>query len=710
MAGVPLRVLLVEDHPAEAELIAELLRRSRREPFELEHVGRLAEGLARLERGGIDAVLLDFSLPDSTGLATYRSVHAAAPRVPVVILTNLDDEEMAGNAVREGAQDYLLKRELDTAVLARAIRYAVERSAAKEALLESEQRYALAVQGASDGLWDWNLATGLTYYSPRWAAILGVPPELLGPQIDEWFSRVHPDDAQPLKEALAAHLDGRESHFEHEHRLRCADLEHRWVLARGVAVRSSAGTPTRMAGSLTDISTRKLAEERLLHDAFHDALTGLPNRTLFLDRLGVALEQSRRHKGLAFAVLFLDLDRFKNLNDSLGHSAGDSLLVDFAARLRACLRPGDTVARLGGDEFGILLSDVTAPEDATHIAERLQELLERPFAIGPHEVVITASIGIALGSAAYDSPEDVLRDTDTAMYRAKASGRACFQVFDQAMHSSVAALLKLEMDLRRAVERSSFIMHYQPIISLDVGRIAGFEGLVRWIDPERGIVPPQRFISVAEETGLIVPIGWWALRETCAQVRRWQEKWPTDPPLYASVNVSGKIFGQGDIVERVRNLLAETGLPATSLRLEITEGILMDHGEQALQILGELRAFGVQFSIDDFGTGFSSLSYLQRFSYDTLKIDRSVIAGMQEKADVSAIVQTIVGLGSRLGMSVVAEGVETEGQYEHLKAMHCPAAQGFWFSHPVDAAMAETLIARPPSWASLPELEARPEA
>ena len=700
MAGIPLRVLLVEDNPLEAELIAELLRRSRRESFDLEHAERLSAGLARLERGGIDAVLLDFSLPDSAGLATYRRVHALAPRVPVVILTNLDDEEVAGSAVREGAQDYLLKRELDTAVLVRAIRYAVERTGADEALLESEQRYALAVQGASDGVWDWNLATGATYYSPRWATILGVTPELLAPAVDEWLSRVHPDDAQALKEALAAHLDGKDAHFEHEHRLRCADLAYRWVLARGVAVRDSSGAPTRMAGSLTDITIRKLAEERLLHDAFHDALTGLPNRTLFLDRLGVALEQSRRHKGLAFAVLFLDLDRFKNLNDSLGHSAGDTLLVDFAGRLRSCLRPGDTVARLGGDEFGILLADVKAPEGATHIAERIQELLETPFEIGPHEVVITASIGIALGSAEYDRPEDILRDTDTAMYRAKASGRSCFQVFDQAMHSSVAALLKLEMDLRRAVERSSFVMHYQPIIALDAGRIAGFEGLVRWVDPERGIVPPMRFISVAEETGLIVPIGWWALRETCAQVRRWQQRWPSDPPLYASVNVSGKIFSQTDMVETVWRVLEETGLPPTSLRLEITESILMDHGELALQILGELRALGVQFSIDDFGTGFSSLSYLQRFSYDTLKIDRSFIAGMQDKADVSAIVQTIVGLGSRLGMSVVAEGVETAGQFEHLKAMRCPAAQGFWFSEPVEAAKAEKLISRQRSWAA----------
>jgi len=700
MAVRLLRVLLVEDNPLEAELVAELLRRSRADSFELEHVERLADALARVARGGVDVVLLDFSLPDSSGLATYRRLHAAATRIPVVILTNLDDEEVAGCAVREGAQDYLIKRELDTAVLVRAIRYAVERTHAEEALLESEQRYALAVQGANDGLWDWNIATGATFFSPRWAAILGLTPGLVGSTIDEWFSRIHPDDVGGLKEALSAHFEGKEAQFEHEHRLRCADLEFRWVLARGVAVRDGAGAPTRMAGSLTDITVRKRAEERLLHDAFHDALTGLPNRTLFLDRLGLSLDQSRRHKGITFAVLFLDLDRFKNLNDSLGHSAGDSLLVDFSVRMKACVRPGDTVARLGGDEFGVLLCDVSAPGDATRVAERIQELLEKPFEIGPHEVVITASIGIALGSTAYDCPEDLLRDTDTAMYRAKNAGRACFQVFDQAMHSSVAALLKLEMDLRRAVERSSFVMHYQPIIALEAGRIVGFEGLVRWVDPERGIVPPMRFISVAEETGLIVPIGWWTLREACRQVRQWQDRWPFDPPLYASVNVSGKIFGQPDIVERVWNVLEETGLPATSLRLEITEGILMDHGEAALKVLAELRAIGVQFSVDDFGTGYSSLSYLQRFSYDTLKIDRSFIAGMQDKPDVNAIVQTIVGLGNRLGIGVVAEGVETVGQFERLKAMHCPSAQGFWFSEPVDPIRAERLMSEKLPWVS----------
>ena len=696
MASDVLRVLLVEDCSAEAELVCDVLGLARGERFAVERADCLGSALERLAGAAFDVVLLDFSLPDSVGLETYEKVHERASDVPVVILTNLDDEETAVRAVREGAQDYLLKRELATGLLVRAIRYAIERSRSERALRESEQRYALAVQGANDGIWDWDLTDGTAYFSPRWRALTGCG---AGETTSAaWFGRVHPEDLRELQNAVDAHLAGAEPHFEHEHRLRGSDGEYRWVLARGLAVREGAGRPTRMAGSLTDIVDRKRAEARLLHDAFHDALTELPNRSLFVDRLGLALEQSRRHKGVSFAVLFLDLDRFKNLNDSLGHSAGDTLLVEFAGRLQSCLRPGDTVARLGGDEFGVLLTEVDGPEDATRVAERIQELLRQPFSISATEVVSTASIGIALGSSAYERPDDILRDADTAMYRAKAAGRACFQVFDKAMHSSVAALLKLEMDLRRAVEKHSFVMHYQPIVSLPDGRIVGFEGLVRWVDPERGVVLPERFISVAEETGLIVPLGWWVLEETCRQVRAWQGRFPVSPPLYASVNISGKLFGQPDVVERVWRIAEETGLPPTSLRLEITESVLMDHGDVALRVLSELRALGVQFSVDDFGTGFSSLSYLQRFSYDTLKIDRSFIAGMADKADVGAIVQSIVGLGNVLGMNVVAEGVETPAQLERLNAMHCPSAQGFWFSRPVGRQEAERLLGTSRPW------------
>jgi diguanylate cyclase (GGDEF)-like protein/PAS domain S-box-containing protein len=696
----PLKVLLIEDSPEEADLIRAMLFKSRRETVAVDHVVRLQEGLQRLQEGAFDIVLLDFSLPDSSGLASFERAREVAPGMPIVILTNLDDDETALRAVREGAQDYLVKRKVNDELLLRSIRYAIERRHAERALWESEERYALAVDGANDGIWDWNLATNTTYFSPRWKAVLGYRDHEIGESIEEWFSRVHPDDSVGLKKALDAHLAGQEPHFEHEQRMSCKDNTVIWVLARGVAVRDAEGKPTRMAGSLTDISARKRAEEQLLHDALYDALTQLPNRALFLDHLGLAMDQARRRKNMLLAVLFVDLDRFKNINDSLGHSVGDELLVQLARRLTHFLRPGDTVARLGGDEFAILLNDVHGASDATRVAERLQELVREKVEVAGREVFTSASVGVALSSPSYKHPEEILRDADTAMYRAKAAGRGCYQVFDQTMHRSVVALLKLETELRRAVELKQFVVHYQPIVSLENGRIVGFEALVRWKHPERGLVSPEHFIAVAEETGLVVPLGWWVLRQSCRNAREWQQLFPAEPPLYVSVNISGKVVMQPDMFDRVMGILEETGLPATSLRLEITENVIMDHGDVALAKLAQFHTLGVQFSVDDFGTGYSSLSYLQRFSYDTLKIDRSFIAEMERKGDASAIVQTIVALANMLKINVVAEGVETALQLARLREIGCSHAQGFWFSKPVDRAATQAMLLHAPVWQS----------
>jgi diguanylate cyclase (GGDEF)-like protein/PAS domain S-box-containing protein len=700
MAGEarPVTVLLIEDNLEEAELIRLMLTQSKRETLEVEHVTRLQEGLKRLQGEPVDVVLLDFSLPDSSGLASFEQAREVASHVPIVILTNLDDEEIALRAVREGAQDYLVKRQVDKELLLRSIRYAIERMHAEKALWESEERYALAVNGANDGLWDWNLKGGSAHFSPRWKAMLGYREEEIGTDIDEWFSRVHRDDSVALHKALEAHFTGQEPHFEHEHRMRCKDGASVWVLSRGLAVRDAAGKPTRLAGSLTDISARKRTQEQLLHDALYDPLTQLPNRTLFLDHLGLSMDQARRRKNSVVAVLFMDLDRFKNINDSLGHSVGDELLVELARRLTHFLRPGDTVARLGGDEFAVLLNDVHGASDATRVAERIQELIREKIVIGGREVFTCASIGVALSSPGYKRPEEILRDADTAMYRAKAAGRGCYQVFDQTMHRNAVALLKLETELRRAVELKQFVMHYQPIVSLEKGRIVGFEGLVRWKHPERGLVNAERFIAVAEETGLIVPLGWWVMRQACRHAREWQQLLPSQPPLYVSVNVSGKVVMQPDMFDRVTAILEETGLPPTSLRLEITENVIMDHGDIALAKLAQFHDLGVQFSVDDFGTGYSSLSYLQRFSYDTLKIDRSFISGMESKGDVSAIVQTIVALANMLKINVVAEGVETSVQLRRLREIGCSHAQGFWFSRPVDRAATQALLLHPPEW------------
>jgi diguanylate cyclase (GGDEF)-like protein/PAS domain S-box-containing protein len=692
------RVLLVEDCPDHADLIRGKLKRSQRMRSEITHVDRLNKGLDLLENGQFDVVLLDFSLPDSFGLETFRRTHAVAPRTPIIVLTSLDDNDLAVQAVREGAQDYLIKREADTRLLVRSILYAIERQVAEDKLRDSEERYALAVRGANDGLWDWDLVADRVFFSPRWKAMHGFAGGDVGDSPREWLDRIHPDDRPPFRRHLDAHLAGATDHLEFEHRMRNAAGEYLWVLARGVAVRDPKGTAYRMAGSQTDITARKRAEHQLQHDALHDGLTGLANRVLFMDRLACALADLQRRASPNFAVLFFDLDRFKNINDSLGHTVGDKLLVGIARRLEHFLRPGDTVARLGGDEFAILIHRVDDASGAIHVADRIQEILSMNFSIDGHDVLVTASIGIAHSSTGYTNPEEILRDADIAMYRAKAQGKARYEVFDRDMHQSAVSLLKIETELRHSVHRNEFVMHYQPIVSLTHGRIVGFEGLVRWQHPERGLVSPDHFIAIAEETGLIVPLGWWVLRECCRQTRRWQHQFPSDPQLWVSVNMSGKLFMKPDMVDEMLGILEETGLEPGSLRLEVTENVVMDHADTAVRNLMELRGLGVQLSIDDFGTGYSSLSYLQRFHYDSLKIDRSFVSKLGTAGDSRAIVETILNLANSLGIGVVAEGIETAEQVDRLRRMQCPHGQGYWFSRPLTVPAAEELMASEPSW------------
>jgi diguanylate cyclase (GGDEF)-like protein/PAS domain S-box-containing protein len=692
------RLLLVEDSADDAELIRTKLAKSERINVDVTHVDRLGKGLERLSGDAFDVVLLDFSLPDSFGMETFRRAHAAAPRIPIIVLTSLDDNELAVQAVREGAQDYLVKREADTRLLVRAMLYAIERQQADDALRESEERFALAARGVNDGLWDWDLVNDSIFYSPRWKSMLGFGERDVGDSPREWLDRIHPDDRPPFRRHLDAHLAGDTEQLEFEHRMRNARGQYLWVLARGVAVRDRSGRPYRMAGSQTDITARKRAEHQLQHDALHDGLTGLANRVLFMDRLACALADLQRQATPHFAVLFFDLDRFKNVNDSLGHTLGDKLLVGIARRLEHFLRPGDTVARLGGDEFAILLHRVETASGAIHVAERIQEILNMNFSIDSHDVFVTASIGIAHSATGYLNPEEILRDADIAMYRAKAGGKARYEIFDRDMHQSAVALLKLETELRQAVQREEFLMHFQPIVSLSHGRIVGFEGLVRWQHPERGLVSPSQFIAVAEETGLIVPMGWWVLRESCRQTREWQLRFPSDPPLWVSVNMSGKLFMKKKMVDRLCGILEETGLQPPSLRIEVTENVVMDHADVAIRNLMELRALGVQLSIDDFGTGYSSLSYLQRFHYDELKIDRSFVSRLGQVGDSRAIVETILSLANNLGIGVVAEGIETAEQVDRLRKMDCPHGQGYWFSRPLTASAATELIAAAPTW------------
>ncbi|HWS55779.1 MAG TPA: EAL domain-containing protein [Pyrinomonadaceae bacterium] len=438
------------------------------------------------------------------------------------------------------------------------------------------------------------------------------------------------------------------------------------------------------------------SREHFRHAAFHDALTGLPNRALLSERLGSAIARARGAEGERFALLFLDLDRFKNVNDSLGHTIGDGLLVTIARRLENSVRSADTVARLGGDEFAILLEGVKSEADAAYMAERVQREMSTPFMLDGHEVFMTVSIGIAHGAAGYEHPEQVLRDADTAMYRAKAGGRACFEVFDSTMHARAVNLLRLENDLRRAVEREEFTVYFQPIVGLATGRLAGFEALVRWQHPERGFIPPSEFIPVAEDTRLIVPLGLWVLREACRQVVSWQPAGPA--PLTVSVNLSGRQFAQPDLVEQVGAILRETGLAPGRLRLEITESVVMEDAERAVAMLEQLKGLGVRLSIDDFGTGYSSLSYLHRFPLDTLKIDRSFVSQLDAGESRAELVRTIRTLAANMGLEVVAEGIETLGQLGRLAELGCEYGQGYLFARPLAPDAAEALVRGGTRW------------
>lgn len=575
-----------------------------------------------------------------------------------------------------------------------------------EALRVSDERYQLATAGANDGLWDWDLQTNLIYFSPRWKSMLDFNEDEIGDNPEGWFSLIHPDDRERVLLSLCNHLHGQAFNFESEHRIRNKFGEYLWVLSRGMmvsaeepvpytensdnSIESFYGKQIRIAGSQTDISMRKQAEKQLLHGALHDALTGLPNRALFLDRLRHCIEQCKRSSIYDFSVLFLDLDRFKVINDSLGHKFGDDLLIEVSLTLKTLLRKVDTVARLGGDEFVILLETLPDEGEVKDIAERILDNMKHPFKLDGHEVSISASIGIVLGSERYQDPANVLRDADIAMYRAKALGKARYEIFNSSLGSKVMAKLELESALRLALENSEFYLNYQPIYSLTSNVIIGFEALLRWNSPIVGEVSPSQFIPIAEETGLIIPIGDIVLREACRQTCIWQKEFPSDPPLTINVNVSGIQLTNPHFTEWIEQIINETGISPFSLKLEITESVFMDSAEYANEILEKLRKLGVQIQIDDFGTGYSSLAYLQNYPIHTIKIDRSFIAKIGnrdkdgKKGNSGEIVRTIVALANDLGMDAVAEGIETNEQMSELKALNCQYGQGYLMAVPMD--------------------------
>jgi diguanylate cyclase (GGDEF)-like protein/PAS domain S-box-containing protein len=574
-----------------------------------------------------------------------------------------------------------------------------------QALRESEERYALAARGSNDGLWDWKLATNEIYFSPRWSQMLGYPETKTWSDPEEWFRRIHSSDRDRVRNEITGHSNNG-GELAVEYRIRQRGGAFVWVLTRGNVVRDAAGKPVRMAGSHTDITHGKVA----------DPLTGLPNRLFFLDRLESTLEGSRGDDA-DFAVLFLDLDRFKAVNDSMGHAAGDILLEGVSGRLRDSVRSACTaglagessfVARLGGDEFAILLCRIEGLSAATRFAQDVLRDLNRGFVISGRQIFVGVSIGVALRSSGA-TPEELLRNADTAMYCAKTSGKGRFAIFTEGMRKQAVARLEIETELRKAIDDGQLILHYQPQISLAGNRLTGFEALVRWKHPERGMISPGEFIPVAEDTGLIIPLGAWVLKEACRQMAEWQSRFSSNPPLTIAVNVSYKQLTVAGFVESVREVLGKTGLAAASLRLEMTESAVMKDPEESAKTLRRLKDVGVGLEIDDFGTGYSSLSYLSSLPFDMVKIDRSFVTGLGTGEDRGEIVRSILELGRSLGLDVIAEGVETEGELQRLLKLGCGRAQGYYFSKPLDPEAVPALVEVESLKSAFRQLERRPE-
>jgi diguanylate cyclase (GGDEF)-like protein/PAS domain S-box-containing protein len=646
-------------------------------------IGESADGdvsAHQIEELRPDLVLVDLHLKSPlNGIELAKKIHTDFD-IPVIFVSSSADTHSLHSALPAQA-NALVNKPFEIHDLKSSIILSLYKHSMNRKLRESEERYALALQAANDGLWDWNIETNQIHYSPRWKEMLGLQENDISADPQEWFDLVHPDDKESFQKKLEAHLNGTAPHFELEYRIKHNNGEFLWVISRGTSVIDANGTPYRIVGSQSDITARKLVEERLAHDTLHDALTGLPNRILLLDRLQNRIERTKRNPDNLFAVMFIDLDRFKVVNDSLGHAAGDQLLVTVATRIKQCLRPEDTVARLSGDEFAILLDSITDVNDAGQVADRIRSKLITTTILGSIERSPTASIGIVIFDINYTTSEELLRDADSAMYHAKSKGGNQYQIFDKSMLTSAVELIQLEGELKRAVERKEWLCYYQPIFSLVSGKPVGAEALVRWQHPYRGILLPKEFINIAEETGAIIPIGEYILRDACKQAKIWRES--QYPNFYVSVNLSARQFQDVGLVNKVKKILHKTGLPGEGLRLEITENIAIKNTEHTKKVLEELEKIGIHVSIDDFGTGYSSLSYLKNFPLNVLKIDQSFIKDLQVNEKNKSLVIAILSMARSMGLEVVAEGVENDEQLNFLRSQSCDNVQGFLLSHPL---------------------------
>ena len=675
-------VLLIEDNSADAKLIREALTDRRFGPFQIEWVKNLSDGLERLSKGGIEAVLADLLLPDSQGIKTLDRILLAAPGVPILVVSGLDDECMAWQAVQHGAKDYIPKSHLDSYTLSRALRNMIDRKKAEDVSFTENERAQVTLNSIGDAVLCTDSSGIVTYLNIVAENMTGwLRKEASGRPLADVFQIVDGITRRPAQNPMAMAVAQNKAVGLNANCILIRRDGHESAIEDSAApIHDRNGHCTGAVIVFHDVSVARSMSLQMTHSAQHDFLTELPNRMLLNDRISHAITLARRHKKKV-AMLFLDLDGFKHINDSLGHPVGDKLLQSIAKRLVNCIRGTDTVSRQGGDEFIVLLSEVEHSEDAAITARRMLQSVAEAHSIGQHDLHVTSSIGVSIYPDDGLDAETLIKNADTAMYQAKENGRQSYRFFKPDMNVRAVERQSIEASLRRALERQEFSLHYQPKINLRTGEIAGAEALIRWTHPTRGVVSPAEFIPIAEDCGLILPIGKWVLREACEQARAWVDAGLSLGTI--AVNISAMEFRGENFLEGVFAILKDTGLDPRSLELELTESVLMKRAESTESVLKTLRARGVQLAVDDFGTGYSSLSYLGKFPVDALKIDQSFVRQITSSPAETTIVAAIISMGRSLKLRVVAEGVETQEEMMYLQAHQCDEAQGYYFSRPV---------------------------
>ena len=686
--------LLIEDNPGDARLLREMFNEQGSRNTELTIVRSMAEAERYLSGHLVDIILLDLGLPDVQGLAAVRRAHAAAPRIPLVVLTGLDDESLAARALQEGAQDYIVKSQIDTygttRGLLRSLRYAVGRKSLEDALFEEKERAQVTLNSIGDAVACTDAAGKLTFLNLVAEKLTGwTLQEAAGLPMPEVFRILDTTNREVIPNPMDRAVRGDETvHLPANSILVRRDGFEIPIEDSVAPIHDGEGRAAGAVIVFRDVSVARAMALQMTHSAEHDFLTGLPNRMLLNDRISQAIVLASRHNKHV-AVLFLDLDGFKHINDSLGHPVGDKLLQSIATRLVDCVRASDTVSRQGGDEFVVLLSEVELSEDAAITARRMLHAVSRPHSIDQHDLHVTTSIGVSVYPEDGLDAETLIKNADTAMYQAKESGRQSFQFFKPAMNARAVERQSIEEGLRRALQRQEFVLYYQPKVDLTTGAISGAEALIRWIHPTRGLIPPMDFIPIAEDCGLILSIGAWALREACTQSRAWTKAGLPDVTM--AVNVSAIEFRDKNFLNHLFEVINETGLDPRLLELELTESVLMKHAASTAVILQSLREAGIKLAVDDFGTGYSSLSYLRKFPVDAVKIDQSFIRQISADDDTT-IVKAVIGMARGLKLQVIAEGVETPEELAFLRAYRCDEAQGYYFSRPVPARQFATML------------------